>query len=299
MYRACPSKHKTRPLQCEISILKSKRKAFTLRINRVRWLIFVLCLEILIATPFTILWGQLGAIAGVSITIGLLAYIRRFPLGRLEARLGAERLAKAEDPTLFSALEELSRQLRLPMPNVFRVDSDSVQFGAFGVSKSSASILVSRGATQTLSREQLVFALGYAMFEIQKGSVFARSWLALTIDAAHYYPSIKRTNQKNRPTAFNAPLLALAIFYLPAKILNPAARPPAHAKHALNEFRWIWEEILRKAESVNERQVYRPAAAFRGIFFLPLRPESPIDSLFRSPKTVDARPTLSEVVALS
>jgi len=82
------------------------------------------------------------------------------------AMADAQEIAKEDAPQLFNVVEEMSIAAGVPMPTVRVMETDALNAFATGTSMSNASIAVTRGLLDTLSRDELQGVVAHEMSHI-------------------------------------------------------------------------------------------------------------------------------------
>ncbi len=80
---------------------------------------------------------------------------------------GAEHLEKAQDPELFNVVEELSIAAGVPMPAVYVIDSPALNAFATGRDPEHASVAITRGLREKLTRDELQGVMAHEMAHVR------------------------------------------------------------------------------------------------------------------------------------
>lgn len=83
------------------------------------------------------------------------------------AMSGAHEIQKADDPQLFNVVEELSIAAGLPMPRVYLIDDTALNAFATGRDPQHASVAITRGLRDKLTRDELQGVLAHEMAHIR------------------------------------------------------------------------------------------------------------------------------------
>jgi len=79
----------------------------------------------------------------------------------------ARPLKKEDDPQLFNVVEELSLAAGLPMPQVHLIDSPALNAFATGRDPAHASVAITRGLRETLSRDELAGVMAHELAHVR------------------------------------------------------------------------------------------------------------------------------------
>ena len=109
----------------------------------------------------------LGAGASFVVALGACAWSfyggDKTILGLVDAR----ELEKADDPQLFNVVEELSIAAGLPMPRVHLIDDDALNAFATGRDPEHASVAITRGLRERLSRDELAGVMAHELSHVR------------------------------------------------------------------------------------------------------------------------------------
>ncbi len=87
--------------------------------------------------------------------------------GIIQMSLGAEEIAKKDNPQLFNVIEEMSIAAGLPMPKVYLIESAASNAFATGRSPDKAAVAVTTGLLENVNREELQAVVGHEMGHIK------------------------------------------------------------------------------------------------------------------------------------
>ncbi len=96
-----------------------------------------------------------GAVIGVTVILLMLAFTWGAGSSALLTMAGAHELDKNDDPQLFNVVDEISIAAGIPMPKVYVIDSQAMNAFATGTSPEKASVAITRGLREKLTREEL------------------------------------------------------------------------------------------------------------------------------------------------
>lgn len=80
---------------------------------------------------------------------------------------GAKEITKADDPQLFNVVEELSLAGGLPMPQIFVIDDTAMNAFATGRDPKHASVAITKGLRQKLSRDELQGVMAHELSHVR------------------------------------------------------------------------------------------------------------------------------------
>ncbi len=97
------------------------------------------------------------------------------------AMSGAKEIEKADDPTLWNVVEELSIASGLPMPKVYTIDDTAMNAFATGRDPAHASIAITKGLREKLSRDELQGVLAHELSHIRNLDIRFAMLLAVLV----------------------------------------------------------------------------------------------------------------------
>ena len=134
--------------------------------NTVKTFFLLLVMTGLLLVVGAAIGGEVGIILALVFALfmnfGAYWFSDRIALGMTHAHPVTER----EDPELYGIVAEQAANAGLPMPNVFEIDSDSPNAFATGRSPQKATVAVTTGIRQILSREELGAVLAHEMAHV-------------------------------------------------------------------------------------------------------------------------------------
>jgi heat shock protein HtpX len=133
-------------------------------------------LDIRALAVFCLIWGMGGAF----ISLQMSRWIAKRSTGM---QLIAGRTGHADADWLYSAVERLSNQARLPMPEVGVYPSEEVNAFATGPSKSRSLVAVSSGLLRSMRRDEVEGVLAHEVAHIANGDMVTMTLLQGVINA--------------------------------------------------------------------------------------------------------------------
>jgi len=127
---------------------------------------WVLQSEITDEVPLVSQAGLVAAGAMGASSLGWSAISLAFGSRIVTAMADAREITKEDAPQLFNVVEEMSIAAGVPMPTVRVMETDALNAFATGTSMSNASIAVTRGLLDTLSRDELQGVVAHEMSHI-------------------------------------------------------------------------------------------------------------------------------------
>ena len=127
---------------------------------------WVLQSEITDEVPLVSQAGLVAAGAMGAASLGWSAISLAFGSRIVTAMADAREITKEDAPQLFNVVEEMSIAAGVPMPTVRVMETDALNAFATGTSMSNASIAVTRGLLDTLSRDELQGVVAHEMSHI-------------------------------------------------------------------------------------------------------------------------------------
>ncbi|MBI4405201.1 MAG: hypothetical protein HY537_13650 [Deltaproteobacteria bacterium] len=189
-----------------------------------RSMLFILYLLMVGMVPLAILWGQMGAIAGLVLCSSFVLFIRISGAERIARRMGAQFLPKAQAPHIYATIEEYCRRLNMPVPKIAVIDSYAINFAVFGFSHTGAWLAISKGAIEKLERSEISALLALELVYLKGGEVLCGTWLSQFLSALDRLAALGRRPDRYRQRTFQHWFRKLMIWPLglfPILILRP------------------------------------------------------------------------------
>lgn len=155
-----------------------RSRTLTHTLSKSRWISFALYVFFFVTLPFAILFDRVGlVIGGVLFTIVMIA-LRYRGVEKIIEKLKAIPLSEANAPVLCHLVEEHCRRKNIsPVPKLVLIPSPSLNGATFGFSLSNATIGVTQGLLDTLTRTELSQALAIHVDLIKQGDFVRHTWL--------------------------------------------------------------------------------------------------------------------------
>lgn len=196
----------------------------------------------------------------------------------------------AEEPELNHALKELSRRLEMPVPSLKLIKTEAFTLGAYGLTKSRSSIIVSTGLIQNLNRTELVALLARELTAIWYGDTLLSTLLSRFLAAIEFFTLqhyVKRSNRSKRKYSFQWVILQLVFLPLalvPQFLLLRVRRKINLSKESIKVSHLPSElaEAFRKIEASRHRKSFFAPSSLAPLFLLPPYSEDPVSKLLFS-----------------
>ena len=166
--------------QFENLIASNKRNSVLLVI------LFILFIVVLGAILGTALWGDwraaipsIGLALVVSVVMALVGYFTG-PSAVL-ALSGARPISREEDPQLYNIVDELRLASGLPMPSIYRIDTEAMNAFATGRSPQDAHIAVTRGLRERLGRDELQGVIAHELSHVKNFDIRFMTLMAVLV----------------------------------------------------------------------------------------------------------------------
>ncbi len=126
-------------------------------------------------------WGQALVVGGLAAVVSLLLALLGYYSGddMILAVSGAKEIAHADDPQLFNVVEEMAIAAGLPMPRVYLIDDPAPNAFATGRDPKHASVAITRGLREKLTREELQGVMAHEISHIRNFDI--RLMLLMTV----------------------------------------------------------------------------------------------------------------------
>lgn len=143
-----------------------------------RWIIFAGYLAFFFCLPLAILWSRPGLAAGGLVTLAFLLVLSWRAESKTALRLGARPLTRAEAPELHALAAEHARRIGTAPPHLAVLPTSAIQTAAYGLTRRSATLAFSRGALDTLGREELSSLVARQVTFLYYPDVVLQTWLS-------------------------------------------------------------------------------------------------------------------------
>lgn len=275
------------------------------------WLAFATYLAIFFTLPFALLWDTTGLAVGGALVVAFLFQLGWRGAERIGERLGASPLTRAEAPELYAMVEEYCRRLSLARPSLHVIETAAVNFAVYGFTRARCHLVVTRGALETLKREEIGALVGRELSYLWYGDVIGESWLSQFLAVLDRFVTPRRVEHSSVRRAYPFRL------FLRHALLYPLALVPAYflkgatdaAKLDLQSTRITRKPHalasgLRRAEALMERLPFLVPFSTRHLFLLPPPAQDPLARVFFGGDDIGARvknveKKLTRTVALS
>lgn len=121
--------------------------------------------------------------AGIALCAGAVIALLSYYKGAsaVLAMSGAKEIAKADDPELYNVVEEMSIAGGLPMPRVYIIDDTALNAFATGRDPGHASVAITRGLRDRLTRPELQGVLAHEMSHVRNYDIRFAMLLAVLV----------------------------------------------------------------------------------------------------------------------
>lgn len=258
-------------------------------LSRSRWILFALYVFFFVTLPFAILFDRVGmAIGAVLFTIVMVA-LRYRGVEKIVEKLKAIPLSEANAPVLCHLIEEHCRRKEVsPVPKLVLIPSPSLNGATFGFSLANATIGVTQGLLDTLTRTELSQALAIHVDLVKKGDFVHHTWLArflALVDGliAHRPGEPKQGRRKSYSFRFifrQALFIPLVLFpFMMLRGKKPRLMVMSDGASVAGKtlpLRISLVEAFRKMEASSVRQPLSTPFSLRHLFLLTPRSREPI-----------------------
>lgn len=111
--------------------------------------------------------GVTGAAAGCAVALIACVWSWYGGAKAILAMSGAHPIEKRDDPELFNVVEELSIAAGIPMPRVYRIESDALNAFATGRDPKHAAVAITRGLRERLTRDELAGVMAHEISHVR------------------------------------------------------------------------------------------------------------------------------------
>ncbi|GIW61665.1 MAG: protease [Patescibacteria group bacterium] len=134
------------------------------------------------------------------------------------AASGAKPLKKSEAPELYQIIEELTRKMNIPMPKLYIVPTKQANAFATGRDPNHASVAVTEGILDVLSKEELRGVLAHELAHVKNRDILISSIAAVLASSISFIANMglyggfgRNNNEENRSAGIVGLLIALLI----------------------------------------------------------------------------------------
>lgn len=134
------------------------------------------------------------------------------------AASGAKPLNRSQNPQLYQIVEELARKMKLPMPKLYIIPAKQANAFATGRNPNNASVAVTEGILDVLSKEELRGVLAHELAHVKNRDILISSIAAVLASSISFianmglYGGFGRSNdEENRNAGIVGLLIALLI----------------------------------------------------------------------------------------
>ncbi len=252
------------------------------------WLLFAAYVGLFFTFPLTLLWGPVGLWVGPGLSILFLTFLRFQGSRRIARRLKMKRLTRAEAPALFAIVQEYSRRLGITAPQLGIIETPALNSALFGFTRQDSHLVFTRGALDTLTREQLSALVCRQLTYLWIGDVYCDSWLS------QFLAVIERIATRNRHHGTGAgrkfysfrvlfrQTLLYPLTLFPALVLKMAKDPALIDLKAakLGRNPHAFAEAYRRIEALQDRIPFETTFSLRHLFLLGPMTADPLARVF-------------------
>lgn len=128
---------------------------------------------------------------------------------------GAKPLSKHENPELYKIVEELAHKMHIPMPKLYMTPTAQANAFATGRDPNHASVAVTRGIMEVLSREELKAVLAHELGHVKNRDVLIATVAAVLASAISFVANMSlfapRDNDENPGAGIMGLVIALLV----------------------------------------------------------------------------------------
>ena len=130
--------------------------------------------------------GDMGFRIGVPVAAAVIAFVLTLMsyYGGSSALLGisqAREMKKQDDPQLFNVIEELAIAASLPMPKIYMIESRAMNAFATGRNPQHASVAITRGLREKLTREELQGVMAHELCHVRNYDILYAMLMAVMV----------------------------------------------------------------------------------------------------------------------
>lgn len=125
-----------------------------------------------------ILLGDEAMLFGFLISVSLFGAVYWFSDKVVLKMCGAELLSVYHSPTLFAAVEEMRKKVRMPMPRIFTIPGETPNAFSTGRGRRTASIAFTEGILKGIEPDELRSVIAHELVHIKNGDALVGSFAA-------------------------------------------------------------------------------------------------------------------------
>lgn len=155
-------------------------------INYVKTFILLGFLSVLLVTVGGLLGGESGMITafGFALLMNGVSYFYSDKLALMAS--GAKPVSKQQEPELYKMVEDLAHKMNIPMPKLYKTPEQQANAFATGRNPEHASVAVTEGIMQTLSKEELKAVLAHELGHVKNRDILIASVAAVLASAISF-----------------------------------------------------------------------------------------------------------------
>jgi heat shock protein HtpX len=253
-----------------------------------RWTLFAAYVALFFVIPFYLVGDLIGLGVGISLWLGFLVFIRWNGVAKITRRLKVSPLTRAHHPALRAIVSEYCRRLKLPEPRVGVMASPAVNLGLFGFNPRDAHLVITQGAIERLSRDQLSSLIGRELCYFKLGESVTETWLCQFLWIFYRLinqPALSRTAPVRKTTTvklFSKQILFFPLTLFPLLVLKGRRNAELVDNLSLKLTRkpGALSAGFRYLEAMQERIPFPVAFSDRHLFLLPPRNQDPLARVF-------------------
>jgi Zn-dependent protease with chaperone function len=253
-----------------------------------RWTLFAVYVATFFAIPLYLVGDLAGLAIGLVAWAGFLLFLRIRGTERILKRLNVQYLSKAHNPTARATTTEYCRRLGIAEPKLGLIPSSAVNIGVFGFSRRNSYLLVTQGALDQLSRDQLSSLIGRELCYYSLGDVPCETWLSQFL---WIFDKLLMSSQHRNTTTsrriytvklFSKQVLFFPLTLFPSFILRgsrDASRIDVMSVKLTKRSNSL-SGAFRRMEALQERIPFPVSFGDRHLFLLPPRTQDPLARVF-------------------
>lgn len=134
------------------------------------------------------------------------------------AASGAKPVSRTQQPELYKMVEDIAKKMRIPMPKLYITPARQANAFATGRDPSHASVAVTQGIMEILSKEELKAVLAHELGHVKNGDILIASIAAVIASAISFLANMQiyggfygRDNEDNRAAGILGLVIALLV----------------------------------------------------------------------------------------